>query len=370
MRRTLSLSATLALALWCGTSAPAFADGCSGPCVAYALDYEFFNQFLNSDNGWYHDVYPNLESILSFKAGNGLALNTDVMVEPVKDLEPGRKRVYGDVGAYFKALNVSYETDDFRILAGQFEPNFGIAWDVAPGLYGSKRAEDYELTDRVGAAASYFFNAGGFHNQATASLFTLDRSFLSGSILTSRPTNRLTDGGAGNTKGLSSVALTLTGCKGTDPYACYDDGKFGYQVGILFQRNGEGDYGNETGVVGSLNKTIKLSAGEDLKLLGEVVWFKNFEGTNEDVVYATASTAYDVSDYTFSVTGTQRAAINAQATNDTFIDVSAVYHLGKDVSLAGENWSVGVSYDYDYDRASDLITNAVALQFKAELESK
>ena len=321
---------------------------------------------MNSGNGWYHDIYPNLETAVSLQTGDGLALNADLMVEPVKDIEPGKNREFGDIGAYFKTLNVSFENDDYGFLIGQFEPNFGRAWDVAPGLYGTFLAEDYELTDRLGGQASYFFNAGGFHNQATASVFTLDRSFLSGSILTSRPTNSINDGGAGNTNGLSSVALTLTGCQGTDPDACYDDGTFGYQIGFLYQREGQGDYGNETGIVGSLNKTIKTGDEQDVKLLGELAYFNNFEGTDSAVLYATASAAYDSSDYTLSLTGTQIAGLTHQVDNQTFVDASVVYNLDHDYTILGEQWSVGVSYDYN--RSSDVTTNSLALQVKAELE--
>jgi hypothetical protein len=367
MRRqsTVSLLAVAA----CAASAhlnPTHADDCTGPCIAYTLDYEAFGNFLNSGDGWYSDVYPSLETEVSLETGEGLALNADVIVEAVKDPVPGENRAFGDIGAYFKTLNVSYETDDYSVLLGQFEPNFGRAWDVTPGLYGSFLAEDYELTDRLGAEASYFFNAGGFHNQATASVFTLDRSFLSGSLGTSRDLNNINDGGAGNTNGFSSVALTLTGCQGTDSDACYDDGTFGYQVGLLYQSEGQDDYGNETGIVGSLNKTIKTGDEQDVKLLGEVAYFNNFEGTDSDVLYATASAAYDISDYTLSLTGTQRAGLNHQDDDETFVDASAVYNLGDAVSIASEEWSVGVSYDYDH--APDETTNQIALQVKAELE--
>ena len=164
------LSLVLGAAACCSLQGEAHAEDCTGPCITYALDYEAFGNFLNSGDGWYYDIYPNLETAVSLQTGEGLALNADVVVEPMADPVPGENRAFGDIGAYFKTLNVSYETDDYSVLLGQFEPNFGRAWDVAPGLYGSFLAEDYELTDRLGAEASYFFNAGGFHNQATASV--------------------------------------------------------------------------------------------------------------------------------------------------------------------------------------------------------
>lgn len=342
------------------------ADECTGPCVAYSLDYEVFSDFLNSGDGWYHDIYPSLETAVSLEAGNGLALNSDIVVEPATDPKDGHNRLFGDIGAYFKSLNVSFETEDFRLVAGQFEPKFGRAWDVLPGLHGTSLAEDYELADRLGGEANYFFNAGGFHNMATASVFTLDRSALSGSIFTKRPTNSMSDGGAGNTKGVSSVALALTGCMGTDPDACYDDGSLGYQIGALYQRAGRGDDGSETGLVGSLNKTFKISDDQDLKLFGELTYFNNFEGTDSDIVFATASAAYHIADYTLSLAGTRKSGLNNSDDNETFIDASAIYNLNTDYTLVGEAWSVG--FAYDHVESSDVSSDSIALQVKAELE--
>lgn len=363
--RCLALVALTTVSCWAGMK-PVHAEDCTGPCFTYALDYEAFANFLNSGDGWYSDLNPNLDTAISFETGNGFAINADITVEPMTDPQPGQNRAFSDIGAYFSTLNLSYTTDEFSILAGQFEPNFGRAWDVAPGLYGSFLAEDYGLSDRLGAEGSYYFNGGGFHNQLTASVFTLDRTFLSGSLGTNRDLNNINNGGAGNTNGISSGVLTLTGCQGADADACYDDGKLGYQLGVLFQREGKGDYGNELGLVGSLNKTIKTGDEQDVKLLAEVAYFNNFEGTDSDVLYATASAAYDISDYTLSLTGTQRVGLNYAGDNQTFVDASAVYNLNPDYTIAGEAWSVGVSYDYN--RASDITTNSIALQVKAELE--
>ena len=49
---------------------------------------------------------------------NGLALNTDIVVEPMTDPEPGQDRAFSDIGAYLNALNLSYETDTFIVLVG------------------------------------------------------------------------------------------------------------------------------------------------------------------------------------------------------------------------------------------------------------
>ena len=105
MRRLLTVSLfALAAASAAGSIDPAHADDCTGPYIAYGLDYEAFGNFMNSGDGWYYDIYPSLETEVSLEAGNGLALNTDVIVESMIDPVPGENRAFGDIGVYFKRL--------------------------------------------------------------------------------------------------------------------------------------------------------------------------------------------------------------------------------------------------------------------------
>ena len=64
----------------------------------------------------------------------------------------------------------------------------------------------------------------------------------------------------------------------------------------------------------------------------------------------------------FSPDGTQIAF----ATNRWGDMEIAVYNLNTDYSIAGEAWSVGVSFDHD--ESSDVSSDSIALQVKAELE--
>ena len=86
MRRIITASGLALVAMFAAAPHPALAEDCTGPCIAYALDYEAFGNFMNSGDGWYSDIYPSLETEVSLETGEGLALNADVIVEPVKDL--------------------------------------------------------------------------------------------------------------------------------------------------------------------------------------------------------------------------------------------------------------------------------------------
>ena len=60
----------------------------------------------------------------------------------------------------------------------------------------------------------------GIEHEVNVSAFTVDRTLLSDSLLTSRGLSKLDDGGAGNSDGISSVAMSLDGCLGVAPRDC------------------------------------------------------------------------------------------------------------------------------------------------------
>jgi hypothetical protein len=99
---------------------------------------------------------------------------------------------------------------------------------VTPGLHGDDISGNYELEERIGAEAAYAFDAFGMEHILQASAFTTDRTALSGSVFTHRPQTHLSDGGAGNTDGVSSFSVTLDGCLGASGLDCYSNGDFGY----------------------------------------------------------------------------------------------------------------------------------------------
>ena len=352
---------------------PANADDCTGPCLDVSGSYELDGDLFRSsdpDAGHFHDIYPNLDTTLALRAGNGLSLNTEVLTEPVIDITPGGSRVFGDAGVYLETLYVQYDTGDVSLFAGKIHPVFGRAWDIAPGIHSTDLAEEYELSERNGGGANYSFDMGDFQTRIEASAFTIDRTALSGSLITSRPRATLDDGGAGNTSGISSVAVSLDGCKGADPDSCNDDGDIGYQFAAAFQKGGLDSAGDEFSIAASLNKTFKLGEEQDLKFLAESVWFSHFNGSAQDALFLTGSGAWDIGPLTFSTTYSQQHLTSGggeAASTEYLIDTSALYKLDESINLGGETWSVGAGYTYDH--APDETTHIFALSLTADFEA-
>ena len=92
------------------------------------------------------------------------------MFEPVQDPDPGDDRFLEDHGLYAEELFVNYETGHFAGYAGKFNPSFGTAWDLAPGIFGTDLAEDYEITERIGLGGALKFGGEGSAARALASI--------------------------------------------------------------------------------------------------------------------------------------------------------------------------------------------------------
>ncbi len=121
-------------------------------------------------------------------------------------------------GLYLQQAFVNYDDGRLIAFAGKFNPEFGIFWAMAPGVYGKNLTiADYWLTEGIGAGAGLGF-AGLGRDQIRLSAWFKDNTALStslfdrppaGSPATTRPGRlRLDDGGVGNTPGPTSATLS------------------------------------------------------------------------------------------------------------------------------------------------------------------
>lgn len=348
---------------------PAPEGGCSSPCVEYTGSFDLNAAWLHpSDasvgNSWI--VGPSSEIGFTLRPIDGFSVVGNVVTEPVVDAEPGKDQIFSGIGTYMDVLQAQYEFGDFGVWAGKIHPAFGRAWDVTPGLHGTDIAENYELSERIGGGAGYNFDAAGLAHRVEVSAFTTDRTILSESLFNNRGPLGLSDGGAGNTSGISSVAASLSGCIGAEPDSCYDDGSFGYQVAARYQKGGAGSSGDEFGLSGSVNKSFSIGEDKTLKVFGEAVWLRNFDGTADNALFVTGSAAIEIDAMTYSAAYTQQhtfAAGGADTTEHHF-DVTAKYDVSDFVSFAGEKWSVGVGYDFD--RVGGENSHMIGLKLSSE----
>lgn len=202
--------------------------------AAQATGFEFGGELLvelQSDNLYstddgadaeFTDTYTTTEAELSLSRG-AFSVNTLLLVEPMLDpgeeggggvdkssVMEGESRTFQDHGLVVEALTLDYELDGLHLYAGKFGPHFSIAYDAAPGVYGTDMSEDTnEIAEMVGAGFAYGFGGGARSYTLSGSVFTADTSDLSDSVGNKRGRTREADGGPGNTGSMESFAVAL-----------------------------------------------------------------------------------------------------------------------------------------------------------------
>lgn len=293
---------------------------------AIAIEVQNDGAFASDDAGnERNELFTKVEPEATLHLAPGLALFAHGVLEPVRDAAPGEDRYFEDQGFFIEDLWLSYERDWAAIKGGKFTPNFGVAWDRAPGIYGTDFAEDgYELSERIGVEgrASFGNETWGQHTLA-ASGFFLDTSVLAQSTITGRGTLALADGGVSNTNDFSSFAVSLDG-SGVG-------GASGPSYHLSYVRQHEGRDGTKTesGIAAALyHEGIKLAPDLSFVPLVEVVHFSNFGGIdNQSRRFVTASGQLNWRNWNLAVSFTDRrteAADNTTA-DDHLLQVSGGY---------------------------------------------
>ncbi len=355
------------------------AAGCEAPCIGYTLSSDTEAGFVHSapdtGNGQFA---PVLDADFTFAPVQRLNLVTSLTYEDLADRAPGELSQFADYGLYAVQLYASVDLDRLRGKAGKLDPTFGLATAELSGIHATDLLGSYDLTERIGGEIAIDFNALALSHTLTASLFTVDRSVLSGAIFASRGRTRLADGGPGNRKGAASLAVTLDGCSNAAPADCYADGDFGYRIGILGQRAGLASEeqieealtpADERGLL--LAGTWRHALGEDLnlRLLGEVAYFRNFETGPDDALFTTISAGLEWDRWTLESTFTMQDVLAKEgpAGRAYLVDLGVDYALPRPVSFGGEQWVVGAGYGYAAD-AGGAETHNIGARLKIELD--
>jgi hypothetical protein len=354
LRRVLLLGAVLTQLLLATAAAqepPHFkelhliAPYCPAPCIDYELSAELENDWIfaaEPSSLTSNNLYPTLETVVSVAPVNHLRLVGDFIYEPVLEVSPGQNETFNDLGLYADQLYAQLAAGPLDLQAGKIHPPFGRAWDVTPGLHGMDIADNYELEERIGVDAAYAFDGFGIEHTLQVSAFTTDRTALSGSAFTHRPQTHLSDGGAGNTNGVSSLSVTLDGCRGASRINCYSDGEFGYQLAGLYQRKGrdgldeEGDQikaFNERGLAASVNRSVAFD-DTTLIVFGEAAYFDSFQATADNALFLTASGQLDVDPTSYSLAYSSQMSSGLNLTNE-LIELATSYDLSRYLSFCG-----------------------------------
>ena len=287
------------------------------------------------------DLFLKVEAALSLKLYDGLSIESGLVFEPVRDLDPGENRLFGDEGLFVQTLHFQYVLGPVAATGGKINPGFGVAWDRAAGLFGTEVAEDfYEQTERLGFGLSIElpFEAFGAH-ALSGSVFHVDTSFLSRSIFTERGQTTRADGGPANTESLDSFAFAIDG----DEMAM-GPATIGYHLGYLHNAAGVTETEDETAVAVALFGGVDLATELRIEPLAEFVFFEGAEGAALDRTVLTLELA--------ALSGPWRAVLtfndvdsDPQAAGVEELDLEQVqFSIGVDLgdglgAQAGYKWS-------------------------------
>ncbi len=234
-----------------------------------------------------NNTFATIEGGLSFALTPQTSINSTLVLEQIT--APTSDSFLEDHGLYAEELYFAYDFGAAQVVLGKFNPAFGIAWDVAPGIYGVDFAEDYEITEKIGASLTMPFSVGQGAHELTLAIFNADRTVLSESLGENRGRTRLSDGGVSNTDGPESVAVSLSGAFGPTEY----------NLGLQSQARGVGDVADQTGIVGGLRREFATGA-LPVTVLVEAAYFDNFDGTRDSATFATLGVEAPVGPVTLS----------------------------------------------------------------------
>lgn len=184
--------------------------------------------------GRYTDLYNKSELGLTLSMPANLTVEGVFKLEPADRPADGKDRHFDHHAAWIDQLYLQWALGPVAAFAGKIHPRFGLAWDVAPGLYGPDFGEGYELTEKLGAGLKLSLSAlAGREDIGEHSLqlevFRADRGALSSSAFTRRfastdvdplsgdeitrytSRNRYAYGGPDNTRGYRNYVLSLAG---------------------------------------------------------------------------------------------------------------------------------------------------------------
>ena len=300
------------------------------------------------------DTFATVETKLSLRMGPGLTLKSLLVFEPALDPGPGEDRFFGDMGVFAEELYGEYERGDFTFRFGKFGQKFGIAWDVAPGIWGGDFA-DYELNEQIGIAAEYRFGGTdlGKHGITVGTFFT-DTTVLSDSLINSRGRTRKSDGGPGNTEDFSSLTLVL---EGSEIPALPG---IGYHLAYLYRDSDAPGETAETGFAAGLTHAFKQGETKITSLLEWARLYDHESAPGQDADFLSAAVEFSRGAWSLvaSWTGRWTDAPGAGRQDDHFTEISSGYEFVSGIKISA-GWrhieesgittdTLGVFFEYGF----------------------
>ena len=316
-------------------------DGGFSPKLTGSLLVEVQNDLAFSSDDpaeEFNNLFTKIEPGFTLTLTDALSVNAGLVLETVQSpAAAGDDRTFDDQGFFVEVLTLDYEAGPVHLFGGKMHVNFGNAWDVTPGVFGTDMAEEYEMAENIGLGGAYRhdFGDGGKHT-LTVQTFFLDTSGLAESAFTRRKKTREGDGGPGNTGDFSSFAASLDG--GEFP------GLPGFRYHAAYVHHANDTTGAES------ESRFAINAAHEFALPGDVtaqpfieyVRFDDADGTqDQDRTYLTAALGFTYGDWNMAFSGTfkETEAADGTETEEEQLQVSAGYMF-----------PIGVGLDLAYKR--------------------
>lgn len=286
----------------------------------------------------FNNLFTKIELGLTLTLIKGLSVNAGLVLEQVQNpAVAGDDRVFDDQGFFVEVLTLDYEAGPVHLFGGKMHVNFGNAWGVTPGVFGTDLAEEYEMAENIaiGGAYRHDFGDGGKHT-LTAQTFFLDTSGLAESAITRRKKTREADGGPGNTGDFSSFAVSLDGSE----FPALPS--FRYHAAYVHHANDT--VGAESESRFAVNAAHEFALPRDLTAQPfiEYVRFDDADGTaGQDRTYLTVALAFAYGDWNLAFSGSfkETEAADGTETEEEQLQVSAGY-----------TFPIGIGLDVAYKR--------------------
>ena len=334
-------------------SAQAFAT----PTVSGEISFEVQNDWTYEADTATDEVrtlFATIEPYITMTFNKKVSLIASLILEPTQDPDAGDDTNFDNQGLFVEELKLVYTGENFSVFGGKFNPSFGKAWDITPGIYGDELNGDYELTERLGAGMSYSFDGFGQHT-FTANSFFLDTTFLSESFITKRGRTQSGDGGISNTNSPSSFTFTLD----TESFGGVEG--LNTNIGYSNQADGDADTGldREKGYVVGADYSFGIAEKTTATLIGEWAKIVNESGSDDHFTYLTASTGITWHDkWNTAISFEKRSKdVNAGADlNDHMTQLAAGYSFDN-------GFSVDAAYKLSEESGADKKTVGILLGY-------
>lgn len=308
-------------------------------------------------------IYATVEPEITVNLSDTFRLFGHFVFEPIADPIDGRFNAFHGEGIYAEELYAGLTVGEVKFALGKIDPVFGIASDVAPGIYGQDFASEYDFKGALGLAADIFLadNTIGTGEDAEivkqivhASVFTSDPTVLSRSLFTDRGLYHWRDYRVGNSDLPDSFALAYEYSTKNG-----DDDVVGptWRVALRRLAAHESNVPDEWDVLAAGQTAFDLGDERTLRPLAEVSYFVHEGGYRRNAAATTLGLEYQQGDWITSFVAAGHDRFGAPGPADYNITAS----FGR-IFKTDPTGEFRVDAGYSHARVDGLTTNVIGLR--------